>query len=282
MTDNLSTLQLIQKKELAIFKEFIRVCEKHNLMYFALGGTLLGAERHKGFIPWDDDIDIGMPREDYNKLMNLEPSEFNFPYKLVNESNTPSFTKAFMNLQDSTTKILMTYSNIPHEESLWIDVFPIDGLPSNPIKKYIHEKRYLFSRMMVQLSQFNKIVNQNKKDRPILEKIIIKIASIINIEKILNYRFWQKHYINIISKYGLEEGYAGNYTGAYKLRELVPSEYFSTGEYLPFEDIMIKVPKKYKEYLIAIYGENYMQLPPKSSRVPHQYHIISLGYEHEQ
>ena len=163
MTGKLSIVQLIQKKELEIFKEFIRVCEKYNLTYFALGGTLLGAVRHKGFIPWDDDIDIGMPREDYNKLMNLELSEFNFPYKLVNENNTPSFTKAFMNLQDSTTKILMTYSNIPHEESLWIDIFPIDGLTSNPIKKYIHEKQYLFSRMMVQLSQFNKIVNQNKK-----------------------------------------------------------------------------------------------------------------------
>lgn len=277
MTDNLSTVQLIQKKELAIFKEFIRVCEKHNLTYFALGGTLLGAVRHKGFIPWDDDIDIGMPREDYNKLMNLEPSEFNFPYKLVNESNTPSFTKAFMNLQDSTTKILMTYSNTPHEESLWIDIFPIDGLPSNPIKKYIHEKRYLFSRMMVQLSQFNKIVNQNKKDRPLLEKIIIKIAAVINIEKILNYKFWQKHYINIISKYGIEEGYAGNYTGAYKLRELVPSDYFSTGDLLPFEDIMIRVPLKYKDYLVAIYGHNYMQIPPEDKRILHQYNIINLG-----
>lgn len=87
--------------------------------------------------------------------------------------------------------------------------------------------------MMVQLSQFNKIVNQNKKDRPILEKIIIKIADIVNIEKILNYRFWQKHYINTISKYRIEEGYAGNYTGAYKLCELVPSSIFQLGNIYP-------------------------------------------------
>ena len=196
MSEDLSIIQVIQKKELAIFKEFIRVCEKHQLTYFALGGTLLGAVRHKGFIPWDDDIDIGMPREDYNKLMSLAPSEFNFPYKLVNEKNTPSFTKAFMNLQDSTTKILMTYSNVAHEESLWIDIFPIDGLPSNPIKKYLHEKRYLFSRMMVQLSQFNKIVNQNKENRPSLEKLIIKIAEIINIEKVKLSILAKKLYFN--------------------------------------------------------------------------------------
>ena len=277
MSEGLSIIQVIQKKELAIFKEFIRVCEKHQLTYFALGGTLLGAVRHQGFIPWDDDIDIGMPREDYNKLMSLDPSEFNFPYKLVNEKNTPSFTKAFMNLQDSTTKILMTYSNVAHEESLWIDIFPIDGLPSNPIKKYLHEKRYLFSRMMVQLSQFNKIVNQNKENRPSLEKLIIKIAEIINIEKVLSYPFWQKNYISTISKYGMMEGYAGNYTGAYKLRELVPTDYFGNGDLLPFEDIMIKVPEKYHKYLTAIYGDNYMQLPPEEKRVPHQYTIINLG-----
>lgn len=276
MSEDLSIIQVIQKKELAIFKEFIRVCEKHQLTYFALGGTLLGAVRHQGFIPWDDDIDIGMPREDYNKLMNLAPDEFNFPYKLVNEKNTPSFTKAFMNLQDSTTKILMTYSNVAHEESLWIDIFPIDGLPSNPIKKYLHEKRYLFSRMMVQLSQFDKIVNQKKEGRPLLENLIIKLAKVVNFEKLLSYKFWQNNYVSTISKYGMQEGYAGNYTGAYKLRELVPSDYFGDGTQLLFEDIMIKVPLKYKEYLVAIYGNDYMQLPPENKRIPHQYNIISL------
>lgn len=279
MENELSTVQLIQRKELSIFKEFIRVCEKHNLTYFVLGGTLLGAVRHKGFIPWDDDIDVGMPRDDYNKLMELDQNEFNFPYKLINEKNTPSFTKAFMNLQDSSTKILMTYSNIPHEESLWIDIFPIDGLPNNPIKKYLHEKHYLFARMMVQLSQFNKIVNQNKNDRPFIEKLIIKLADFLKVENFLKYKFWQKYYISTISKYNMNAGYAGNYTGAYKLRELVPTDYFGDGVLLPFETIQVRAPQMYKEYLEAIYGKNYMQLPPLDKRVPHQYTIISLGEE---
>lgn len=281
MENEFSTVQLIQKKELAIFKEFIRVCEKHHLTYFILGGTLLGAVRHKGFIPWDDDIDIGMPRKDYNKLMELDSSEFKYPYKLINEKNTPQFTKAFMNLQDSSTRILMTYSNIPHEESLWIDIFPIDGLPKNPIKKWVHEKNYLLSRMLVQLSQFNKVVNQNKPNRPFIEKAIIKLASIIGIEKILDYNVCQKRYISVISKYDMTEYYSGNYTGAYKLRELVATNYFGNGTLLPFEDINVNAPQKYKEYLEAIYGDNYMELPPEEARVPHQYNILSLGNEGE-
>lgn len=275
------TIKLIQQKELAILKEFIRICEKHNLTYYVLGGTLLGAVRHNGFIPWDDDIDIGMPRKDYEKLMRIEPNEFQLPYQLISELNTPSFTKAFMNLQDSSTKLIMTYSNEELEASLWIDIFPIDGLPQEPIKKWLHQRNYLFSRMLVQLSQFNKIVNQNKPNRPFIEKVIIKLASIINIESILNYESCQKRYISVISKYDMSEHYSGNYTGAYKLRELVPSNYFGEGELLPFEDIQVKGPKKYNEYLEAIYGKNYMQLPPEESRVPHQYKIITLGNDNE-
>ncbi|VEG71545.1 LPS biosynthesis protein [[Pasteurella] aerogenes] len=274
-------LKLIQRKELNIFKEFIRVCNKHNLNYYILGGTLLGAVRHKGFIPWDDDIDIGMPRQDYEKLMRIDASEFLSPYKLVSEMNTPSFTKAFMNLQDSSTKLIMTYSNEELDASLWIDIFPIDGLPKNPIKKWLHEQNYLFSRMLVQLSQFDKIVNQNKLDRPFIEKLIIKLASVISIERILKYEMCQKRYLSVISKYDMNEYYSGNYTGAYKLRELVPTEYFGDGVMLQFEDIQVRGPQKYHEYLEAIYGQNYMQLPPEESRVPHQYHIITLGEEYE-
>lgn len=272
-----STIQTIQQKEIGILKEFIRVCEKHGLTYYALGGTLLGAVRHQGFIPWDDDIDLGMPRKDYEAFMRLPASEFQAPYQLVNEYNTPGFTKAFMNLQDKSTKIVMTYSKEEDEQALWIDIFPIDGLPKSPIKKFVHEKHYLLARMMVQLSQFDKIVNQNKTDRPFIERAIIKFANLTKIEKWLSYEKCQRHYIKTISKYDMSEAFAGNYAGAYKLRELVPSDYFGQGDELVFDAITIHVPSKYKEYLSAIYGEDYMQLPPEDKRTPHQYRIVSLG-----
>ena len=102
---------------------------------------------------------------------------------------------------------MMNYSNVEQEESLWIDIFPIDGLPSKGIKKKIHEKRYLYRRMMVQLSQFNSIVNQNKADRPWHEKLIIKIADRLKIENFLSFEKQQYKYIKAIKKYSVMEGH---------------------------------------------------------------------------
>ena len=272
----MSEIKIIQNKILEILKIFIETCEENNLTYYALGGTLLGAVRHGGFIPWDDDIDIGMPREDYEKFKKIANEKFNDRYLFLSE-DTPGYKKAFSVIRDTSTKIVMNYSNIEQEESLWIDIFPIDGLPKKGIKRKLQEKSYLYRRMMVQLSQFNSIVNQNKANRPWYETAIIKIAGIVKIENLLSFEKAQQKYLATIKKYSVAEGYAGNYTGAYKLRELVPSEYFGNARKLQFETVELSVPEKYNEYLCAIYGEKYMQLPPEEQRVPHQYEILSLG-----
>lgn len=272
----MSNLSVIQQKELEMLRVVVSICEKYGLTYYALGGTLLGAVRHKGFIPWDDDIDIGMPRNDYEKFLKVAEEELSYPYTIVAEELTEGYTKAFAAIRDLSTKIIMTSSNIHSEESVWLDIFPIDGMPSGFIKKKLHTIHYLFSRMMVQLSQFDKIVNQNKSDRPFLERIIIKSANKVRIEKILKYPTWAKFYHECITKYDLTAPFAGNYTGAYKLKEIVPSDYFSVPTTLKFEGVSIQVPNRYLDYLSAIYGENFMQLPPMEMRVPHNYEIITL------
>lgn len=273
----MSEVSIIQQKELEILKQVISICEKNGIEYYALGGTLLGAVRHQGFIPWDDDIDIGMPRKDYEKFLRIAREELRYPYTIVSEEHTIGYTKAFAAIRDLSTKIVMISSKIHSEESIWLDIFPIDGMPSGFFKKKIHSYNYLFSRMMVQLSQFDKIVNQDKLDRPLFERLIIKIANVIHIEKVLKYSTWSRYYKNCITKYDMTAPFAGNFTGAYKLKEIVPSDYFSEPATLEFEGISLKVPKRYEDYLIAIYGENYMQLPPEEKRVPHQYEIVTLG-----
>ena len=272
----MSDIKIIQGKILSILEEFINICEENNLTYYALGGTLLGAVRHKGFIPWDDDIDIGMPREDYEKFKKLAPNLLPSNYKFLSE-NSADYKKAFSVIRDDSTKIIMNYSKEELVESLWIDVFPLDGMPSNALKKKIHSFRYLYTRMMVQLSQFNILVNQKKENRPLVEKIIIAFANAVNIENIISFNWAQKKYLQTIKKYSFNEAFAGNYTGAYKLREIVPSDYFGEPISLKFEEIELCCPRKYKEYLAAIYGVNFMQLPPEDKRIQHHYKIISLG-----
>lgn len=272
----MSDIKIIQDKILSILKEFINICEENNLTYYALGGTLLGAVRHKGFIPWDDDIDIGMPREDYEKFKKIASNVLPENYKFLSE-DTLNYKKAFSVIRDDSTKIIMNYSNEEQEESLWIDIFPLDGMPSNPLKKKYHSYRYLYTRMMVQLSQFNSLVNQKKENRPWFEKVIIRIANVVKIEKVVSFSWAQKKYLQTIKKYSFNEGFAGNYTGAYKLREIVPSDYFGQPVLLQFEDLKLSCPHKFREYLTAIYGADYMQLPPEEKRVFHHYEIISLG-----
>ncbi len=272
----MSDIKIIQDRILSILKEFISICKDNNLTYYALGGTLLGAVRHKGFIPWDDDIDIGMPREDYEKFKKIASNALPENYKFLSE-DTSNYKKAFSVIRDDSTKIIMNYSNEEQEESLWIDIFPLDGMPTNPLKKKYHSYRYLYTRMMVQLSQFNSLVNQKKENRPWLEKVIIRIANVVNIEKVVSFSWAQKKYLQTIKKYSFNEGFAGNYTGAYKLREIVPSDYFGQPVLLRFEDLKLSCPHKFREYLTAIYGADYMQLPPEEKRVLHHYEIISLG-----
>lgn len=276
----MSDIKIIQDKILSILKEFISICKDNNLTYYALGGTLLGAVRHKGFIPWDDDIDIGMPREDYEKFKKIASNALPENYKFLSE-DTSNYKKAFSVIRDDSTKIIMNYSNEEQEESLWIDIFPLDGMPTNPLKKKYHSYRYLYTRMMVQLSQFNSLVNQKKENRPWLEKVIIRIANVIKIEKVVSFSWAQKKYLQTIKKYSFNESFAGNYTGAYKLREIVPSDYFGQPVLLQFEDLKLSCPHKFREYLTAIYGADYMQLPPEDKRNQHHYKIISLGDNEE-
>ena len=119
---------------LDLLNEFARVCEEHHLEWFAHAGTMLGAVRHHGFIPWDDDIDIVMPRDDYEKLCRIGPSCFSFPYFYQCEDSDRFFCRNFSRLRNSETTAIQYLEKdlaLPYNQGIFIDIFPYDNISDN-------------------------------------------------------------------------------------------------------------------------------------------------------
>ena len=128
--------------ELDLLAEFDRVCKKHNIKYITSGGTMLGAVRHHGFIPWDDDVDLMMMRDEYEKLCKIAPSEFKHPYFFQTEDTDPGFNRFFARLRNSNTTAIQEFEGISHfkyNQGIFIDIFPMDAVIED---KALFEKQY--------------------------------------------------------------------------------------------------------------------------------------------
>ena len=151
MDSNLRKLQLI---ELEILKEFVKICNEEKLTYYISGGTFLGAVRNKGFIPWDDDVDVAMPREDYEIFLNIVEKKLNKNYIFQTYRNTENYYHYFSRIVDNTIKVRNNSAKQSKIEPAWIDIFPLDGMPKNKIVLMIHKFVLLSKRALLQFSCF--------------------------------------------------------------------------------------------------------------------------------
>jgi lipopolysaccharide cholinephosphotransferase len=140
-----SKMKEIWAVELDLLAEFQRVCEKYGFRYFASGGTLLGAVRHHGFIPWDDDLDIEMFREDYERLCEVGPKEFKTPYVFQNEYTQSGSLRGFSKLRNSQTTAMYPHEKQKcfqgYDKGIFIDIFPLDAILDNPSEQAAKMKR---------------------------------------------------------------------------------------------------------------------------------------------
>ena len=144
-TYDIRPLQLrILKNLLAIDK----VCKEHNLRYYIMAGTMLGAVRHKGFIPWDDDLDIGMPRADYDLLMTNAKEWLPEPYEAVCAENDKEYPLPFAKIQDADTT-LIERMHLKYLGGVYIDVFPLDGVPTGRMAQRMHFAKYEFYKRVL-------------------------------------------------------------------------------------------------------------------------------------
>lgn len=258
------TLREIQLEELEILKKTAKYLDNNNLKYFLCGGTLLGAVRHRGFIPWDDDIDIMMPRNDYDKLidtLNENSIDPNYELKCIERRNSIYPFAKIIN------KNIIIQSKSIEDKNLWIDIFPIDGYPEdNDEAIKVAKKIALYKGIIyLQTTSFKEILDENKGNINKTKKIILKpIASIIPTIIV------SKLMVKIATKYNYENSkFVGAYIWGYGIKEKQEKEKFVSKQItVQFENENFKAPIGYDTYLSSIYG-NYMKLPSKEKRITH-------------
>lgn len=271
--DYLRTLQL---EELKLFKQFIEFAKENNITWFAEGGTVLGAFRHKGFIPWDEDIDIGMPREDYERFLKLAQSK-KTPFRVKSYRWDTDYDYGYSRIELPDVIVTRSYLGEVVDQFAWIDVSPMDGMPSNRLMYKFWVKYLLLRRLVHSFSKFGAREQKELNSR-------VKSPALRSVYKVLfgikAYRFFDSRkeaekldkacarYSNPSTKY-----YA-NIMGGSKDKDIFPVEVYGKGTELPFEDIQIHCPEKLDAYLRKTYGDSYMEFPPEKER--HRHRIISV------
>lgn len=266
-------LSKLQEAEFEILKVFVDICQRHNLKYFLAGGTFLGAVRHHGFIPWDDDIDVAMPRPDFEKFLEISSDLLpNHLYLSTYKRNghitlvAQIFNKNKNFTLNNATRVVQT--------GAWIDILVLDGAPAPGFKRKIFGIKYLYLRMMNQFAHFDEIVNLNKK-RPWYETIAIKFAQITKIQKHLDPIRLGDELHNLLRSNPYETSkYVGTFMGAAKMKEIVPWDVYGEGTDCEFEGMILKGPDKKEEFLTHFYGD-YMTPPPPTERNRHNVQSMS-------
>ncbi|MGN0531484.1 MAG: phosphorylcholine transferase LicD [Eubacterium sp.] len=256
---NKLTIEEVHSAILGAMKDIDRVCKEHGIQYMALAGTMLGAVRHKGYIPWDDDIDIGIKREDYYKFLEIYEQYRNPRYEIFEYSQRDDFYNQFAKISDSKTRIIDDWGKVTPGLGVAVDIFPIDYVSSKNIK--LKNKYMLFLIKQLHLSLGSP---SGRKGVTLLKKIARPIIAPRNF----------KYYLQKIDKFATRENdspdadLAGAFSTGVGMPMLCERRVYDSLVDLDFEDMKLTTVKDYDHYLTHMYGD-YMQLPKEEDRIAH-------------
>lgn len=252
-------LKKLQRVEIEILDEVVKICNKHNLSYYLVGGTLLGAVRHKGFIPWDDDIDIGILRDDYEKFLEVAPLEIDDKFYIENRKYNKNFHLPYIKVKKNNTEYKEGFTpKLGNHNGIFIDIFPL-----NNIKKpngFFTKIRLILIKNTIQAVQVKlKLTSLRECRRPLL-CFLYQPFSVNTLYK------FHKFLMTMDDK--KNTNYLCNLCSTYKLsKEIFERKLLEQAEY-DFENKKYTSFKDYNTYLTKVYGD-YMTLPPEDERIIH-------------
>lgn len=262
-------------EEIKLVEVFINICKKHNLKYIAEGGTLLGAIRHNGFIPWDDDIDLAMPRDDYDKFITIAKDELPDGLFLQHYNTEKKYPNGHIQIRNSNTTFFIktSYNDLRSGKNcgIFIDIFPLDNLPDDYSKRQKHAKKIKLIRALA----FHKLYKETKGIKGIIYSCLANLYFLFN--------GFEKS-IGKMDKLGMKYHNKTNTIGYATFmptneKNIFPSNIIDAIEYHQFNNIEIAIPKKYDEYLKTQFG-NYMEIPEDKNGSVHglAYFDINKSY----
>ena len=253
--ENNSELRKLQLTILDIIKLFARICEKNNLRYFMVGGTMLGAIRHKGFIPWDDDVDMGMPRPDYEKFLAIVQKELPEGYAFRNYKSDPDYRRYFSRIVNTNVEIYNSSNTKEIVENAWLDIFPYDGMPAGRLHQKAHFWYMTGWRLLYHMSCFEELVNLNRPGRPKYQQLIINFLHKTRLGHNLDTKKLMYRIEKGLCRYDYDDSDTlVSFFGAYMEREIINKNIFGKLNYYPFEDTKFLGAEHFDEFLSHYYG----------------------------
>ena len=263
-------MNALQKTEFDILKTVTEICDQNGITYFLVCGSALGAAKYGGFIPWDDDVDVGMYREDYERFCEIAPAQLPSCYFLQTYRSDPHFPMIFAKVRDArTTFIEKSASELDIHHGVYIDVFPLDGYPIGEREAALLERRKRIYHLQLACAfRFNE--RQSWKS-----KCFFRMERLLGFHK--NTDRTAEKYERLISRYPIADSELicnhGNWQG--KL-EYAPKWHYGEGAWAIFEGLRVRIPEHYDAYLTQKYGDWRADLPEDRKQGHHYYEIMDL------
>lgn len=252
-------IRMLQKRSLVLLEAIDKVCREHGLRYYIIAGTLLGAQRHKGFIPWDDDMDIALLRPDYDRLMEHADEWLPKPFKIVNNVNTDYYPKYFAKLEDTSTTLVERFY-LGYAGGLYMDIFPLDSVPDSKLRRAWHYYRFNLLRRMEYIS-----FRDPYKHGHGFNSMLIRAA-----QKCISRKWVQRKTQRVLKEYEGKKKCNLLMTHDDGFRAYRKSV-FGKPTTETFEGIEASAPTHPEGFLGVLYGDDYMTPPPVEKRRSH-YH----------